>query len=334
MPKYKVAIIGCGGIGQKHAQGIVGLDNAEVVAGCDISQETLKIFKEKWGHQWSNIALYTDYKEMLAREQPDVVTIATPDNRHAELVVDAANAGAKGIFCEKPLATSLADADRMIQACEKNNTILSVDHTRRFTPLWRHMKEKIIDSGKIGELQYIDGRLSGKRGSIFRNGTHLIDAICYLADSEPEWVFAELEKGYEDYTEYRGDGGRTPELEPSASGYIHFKNSVRGFYTGTSKNTAGPKWRFEVMGSEGYIAIDKDAVLHKGKTSEVSVAPKWEVSGIPRGVRELIQAVDTDGEVASPGCAAHMVVEVIFGFFESQKRDNAKVHLPLPRRRR
>ena len=87
------------------------------------------------------------------------------------------------------------------------------------------------------------------------------------------------------------------------------------------------------MGSEGYIAIDKDAVLHKGKTSEVIVVvPEWEVSGIPRGVRELIQAVDTGGEVASPGCAAHTVIEVIFGFFESQKRDNAKVHLPLPRR--
>ena len=217
MSKYKVAVIGCDGIGGKHAQGVVGLNNAEVVAGCDISQETLKAFKEKWGDQWSNIALYTDYKEMLAREQPDVVTIATPDNRHTELVVDAANAGAKGIFCEKPLATSLADADRMIEACEQNGAILSVDHTRRFTPLWRQMKEKVIGGGEIGELQYIDGRLSGKRGSIFRNGTHLIDAICYLADSEPEWVFAELEKGYEDYTEYRGDGGRTPELEPSAS---------------------------------------------------------------------------------------------------------------------
>ncbi len=47
MPKYKVAIIGCGGIGQKHVQGVVGLDNAEVVAGCDISQETLNAFREK-----------------------------------------------------------------------------------------------------------------------------------------------------------------------------------------------------------------------------------------------------------------------------------------------
>ena len=110
MPKYKVAVIGCGGIGQKHAQGVVGLDSAEVVAGCDISQETSTAFKEKWDGQWSNISLYTDYKAMLDKEKPDVVTIATPDNRHADLVVDAANAGVKGIFCEKPLATSLSDA--------------------------------------------------------------------------------------------------------------------------------------------------------------------------------------------------------------------------------
>jgi hypothetical protein len=87
------------------------------------------------------------------------------------------------------------------------------------------------------------------------------------------------------------------------------------------------------MGSDGYITVDKDAVLHRGKTSEVIVAPEWEVSGIPQGVRDLIQALDSGGEVASPGRAARTVVEVIFGFFESQKRDNAKVYLPLTRNR-
>jgi len=65
------------------------------------------------------------------------------------------------------------------------------------------------------------------------------------------------------------------------------------------------------MGSEGYIAIDKDAVLHKGKTSEVIKVPQWEVSGIPQGVRDLIQALDSGGEVASPGHATRNVVEVI-----------------------
>ena len=57
---------------------------------------------------------------------------------------------------------------------------------------------------------------------LFRNGTHLVDAICYFADSEPEWVTAELEEGYEDYNEYKGDGGHAPATEPSAHGYIPF----------------------------------------------------------------------------------------------------------------
>ena len=63
---------------------------------------------------------------------------------------------------------------------------------------------------------------------------------CYLlfCRSTPGWVFAELEDGYEDYTEYRGDGGHDPKTEPSAHGYIHFENGVRAFYVGGSKKTS------------------------------------------------------------------------------------------------
>ena len=226
MTGIKVAVIGCGGVGARHADGVSAAD-AELVAGCDLSEETLKVFGESLRERWPDIALYADYREMLRKEQPDIVTVATPDDRHAELVVDAVNAGARGIFCEKPLATTLADADRMIAACEAGNVVLSVDHTRRFMPMWKRLKNEFVRGGRIGELQYIVGALSGERASLFRNGTHLIDALCYLADSPPAWVFAELEAGYEDYTEYRGDGGRTPALEPSASGYIHFASGVR-----------------------------------------------------------------------------------------------------------
>ena len=144
---------------------------------------------------------------MLAAENLDVVTVATSDHRHADLVVDAANAGVKGIFCEKPMATSVADADRMMEATERNGTILSIDHTRRWQPLWRHTHDVVVGGGSIGDVQYVIGTLSGGRAMLFRNGTHLVDAICYFADSEPEWVSAELEDGYEDYNEYKGDGG-------------------------------------------------------------------------------------------------------------------------------
>ena len=332
MAKYRVGVIGCTGIGTRHASGLVGLPNAELAAGCDLSQDALDRFKAHWQQEWPNIALYTDHQKMLADENLDIVTVATSDHRHADLVVNAANAGVKGIFCEKPMATNLADADRMIEAVERNNTILSIDHTRRWMPLWRHTKEAVVDGGEIGTVQYIIGTLNGGRAMLFRNGTHMIDAICYYANSEPEWVFAELEAGYEDYSEYRGDGGHKPETEPSASGYIHFKNGVRGYYAGGSKNTPAPTFRLEIVGETGYVLIDNTkADLVRGEESEPIVPPAWPVEGIPAGVQELVQLVDKGGEPRSPARTAHQVVEIMIGFLESQRQGNAKISIPGPR---
>merc|ERR1712096_151935 len=107
-----------------------------LVAGCDLSSSVLERFQEHWAEEWPDVATYTDHRQMLAEARLDIVTVATSDHKHADLVVDAAQAGAKGIFCEKPMATSMADADRMLSATDANDTILSIDHTRRWQPLW------------------------------------------------------------------------------------------------------------------------------------------------------------------------------------------------------
>jgi predicted dehydrogenase len=72
---------------------------------------------------------------MLEKENLDIVTVATSDHARAALVVDAAEAGVKRIFCEKPLARTVEDADPIVSACERHNVILSIDHTRRWTPI-------------------------------------------------------------------------------------------------------------------------------------------------------------------------------------------------------
>ncbi len=329
---YRVGVIGCRGIGVRHAQGALGLDNAAVVAACDLEQEQLDNFQEEYKDHWPQIAQYKSHREMLEKENLDIVTVATSDHRHADLVVDAAEAGAKGIFCEKPLATSLADADRMIEACERNNTILSVDHTRRWMPVWRYAKEEIVDKGVIGPVQYIVSTLAGPRAMLFRNGTHLIDAICYYAQSEPKWVMGDLETGYEDYREYKGDGGHEPSTEPGAFGYIHFANGVRGFFAGGSKNTPAPKSGTEIIGTTGRIRLVGDeGTLWRGEEAEPIQPPEWPGSGIPAGVRELIQAVDQGGETSSPGRAGHTVVEIIIAILESQHRGNIPIPIPVPR---
>ena len=332
--KLRVGVIGCGGIGIQHASGVVGLDYAELVAGCDLSEETRSAFGAHWQDTWPNVTLYEDYRQMLEREALDVVTIATPDSVHADPVVDAIEAGVRALFSEKPMATTLADVDRMRAAIEQNDVLFSIDHTRRWNPLWHHIKDNVINGGQIGDVQYVVGTLSGKRAALFRNGTHLVDAMCFLAGSDPQWVFAELEDGYEDYTEYRGNGGGDPSLEPSASGYIHFANGVRGFYTGSSKRTSGSKWRFEVVGSKGRILIDKDARLLICDEVQVIKEPQATWKGIPAGVRELVQTLHNGGtQTSAPLSSAINVVEVLFGFLASHARGNARVDLPLSRKK-
>ena len=119
-------------------------------------------------------------------------------------------------------------------------------------------------------------------------------------------------------------------MEPSASGYIHFHNGVRGFYTGTSKQTSGPKWHFEIVGSEGRILVGGEARLQRsGEEEQIITAPESDMGGIAAGVRELIEALDEGRETNSPMSAAMNVMEVIFGFLESQRRGNTRVDLPL-----
>ena len=167
---------------------------------------------------------------------------------------------------------------------------------------------------------------------LFRNGTHLIDTVCYFADSDPEWVFAELEPGYEGYTEYQGTG-RDPETEPAANGYIHFANGVHAFYVGGSKTTPGA-FTLEIVGTDGAVhagGMEGEAMLYKDGSAEPIRPAEWEVSGIPAGAREMVTLLTEGGESVSPAREALKVVEIIFGFLESQRRGNAKVHLPLAR---
>ena len=274
----RCAIVGLTGIGTRHALGLLGDERVTLVAGCDdgfaenaqlsedgASQATAEqvgaAFKANYAKAYPDLRIYSSHKEMLAAEgQLDIVTVGVSDHRHADIVVDAANAGVKGIFCEKPLATTMADTDRMVEACERNGTVLSVDHTRRFLPIWRYCKEQLVDKGAIGEVQYIISRLHGPRSMMWRNGTHNIDVMLWFANAKPSFVVGDFEPGYEEYDSYgqRGmDGGKDPALEPAVNGYIGFENGVKGFFIGGSKKTPTTiKMEVEIVGEKGRLVVD------------------------------------------------------------------------------
>ncbi|HKG25031.1 MAG TPA: Gfo/Idh/MocA family oxidoreductase, partial [Thermomicrobiales bacterium] len=106
-----------------HASAYAATPGVEVVAGCDIKPEARQAFERQWGDQWPGVRTYADYREMLAREQVEILSVVTPDHLHADAVLAGVEAGVRAIFCDKPLATSLADADAMIATVRERGVV-------------------------------------------------------------------------------------------------------------------------------------------------------------------------------------------------------------------
>ncbi len=342
MKRYRAVIIGLTGIAaqrkatdassQSHAAAYAAHPQTEVVAVCDLRTDLLERFRQTWGDHWPEARLYTDAWEMLATEQPDLVSIVTPDHRHAELTVAAAEGGAKAILCEKPLATSLADADRMIAACAQRGTLLSVEHTRRWSPIYRQARA-LIQSGDLGALQQMTVQFFGPRAMLIRNGAHLIDMLHFLADSPVETVWAALEAGYDHYDRYLGDGGHDPASEPAATGYLQFASGVRALYQ--SAKVPFSDLTFVLTCEHGQIEVTDQALATIRMTDsgqrERTVVPIEPIpaAGLLGAVDELIGALEGRAALSSSGESARQTVEVLLAMLQSHTRGNVPIRLPL-----
>ncbi|MBI3910213.1 MAG: Gfo/Idh/MocA family oxidoreductase [Armatimonadetes bacterium] len=337
MSTYRAAIVGLSSIGARrpepirngalvlpmpgsHVAAYAVLPQVEVVAFCDLKADLLARFRADWSDVWPEARGYENYGEMLAREDIDLLSVVTGDNRHADIVVDACQAGVRAIFCEKPLATTLADADRMIAACGARGVVMSVDHTRRWMAIWQRAREA-IRAGEIGRPARIIATLGGPRAMLFRNGTHLLDAVNFLVESDPVWVVAALDPGFEDYCEYRGDGGHDPASEPGGAAIVEYASGARAFIN-ASKGTPS-EFSVTVIGESGKIAVsDVGAELYRaavGATRPLHPGG-WRLQGIAAGVEELIRALESGSEVSSPPEAARQALAIIVAMLESQRR--------------
>src|SRR5262245_7879056 len=112
--RYRAGLVGCGGMSRSHARALQGARRVELVALADVYEPNLRAAGAAYGVD----RLYPDHHRLLERERPDLLVVTTQAPQHAEIVIDAARAGVKGIVCEKPIAMTLADADAMIAACD------------------------------------------------------------------------------------------------------------------------------------------------------------------------------------------------------------------------
>ncbi len=330
MAPFRVGIIGCGqtrssgratgaGISHRHAEGYNATPDAEIVALCDIVIENARAFQELHGGQ----RLYTDYREMLAQEQLDIVSVCTWPHLHAPMVIAACEAGVKAIHCEKPMAPTYGEALAMVRAAEEHGVQLTFDHQRRFGDPFRKAKQ-LYKLGAIGELV----RLEASTSNMYDWGTHWFDMLFFYNDQVPvEWVIGQIDPrgGHKIFGVY---------VEGQGISYYRFQNGVYGLMV-TGKDTG---WTAEnrLVGTEGVIevGVTPDVPLRiwpKGKDGWEPVPVEDGIHAqihFQRAILDLVEALKEGREPELSARKALQATELIFATYESSRR-RGRVELPL-----
>src|SRR5437773_84043 len=153
MDQVGFGVIGTGIVGGAwHAYVYSHSPKAKLVAVCDLNEQRANEVGQKYGAR----KVYTDYRELLANPEVQAVSIATPDFAHREIAVAAAEAG-KHILVEKPIATTVEDAEAIVNAAKKAGVKLMVDFHNRVNPPFANAKQS-IQSGELGKPAYIYAR--------------------------------------------------------------------------------------------------------------------------------------------------------------------------------
>ena len=150
MKKLRIGLVGAGNIAKTHLRAYQNVENAEVVAICDINAEKLAITAAKFGIEKT----YTSETEMLANEELDAVDVCVWNCNHAVCSIEALNAG-KHVLCEKPMATSAEEAQQMLDAAKKNDRLLMIGFVVRFCDESRITMD-FINNGYLGDIYLPD----------------------------------------------------------------------------------------------------------------------------------------------------------------------------------
>ena len=354
MTTYRAGLVGCGRIGTlwetdpptpvTHAGALAVLPQTELVAGASRGRQHLEHFGKQW--KIDPASLYLDYQEMLAREQLDIVCIATHPGLHRPIVEAAVAAGAKGIFCEKPLALSLEDADAIVAACRAANCVLSVNHSRRWDPSHRKAKE-MIDAGVIGEVVSLLGICQGvkpfpawvadEEGPLLHDAVHLFDLFRWFGGEAQNVLGTALRRRHPFAVE-----------DDSHAIFEMVGANERGLSAVAMVNERTRYFRFElqIQGTEGMIVLSNaghqwwQGVDRTNRINEPDSRIEWyaleaqpfpavpATSTIGDAVAELVTCIETGATPSSPGEDGVASLEMVMGVYESQ-RQGKPVNFPI-----
>ena len=296
----------------------------KVVALANPGDDALASFENRFG----DVHYYDTAQAMLKDANIDIVGIATHAHLHAEMTILAAQAGVKGVLCEKAMATSLSECDAMIEACEKSGTKLLINHPRRFHPVFQMAKELIAEN-TIGEIKMVECFGYGK---LMHNGSHAFDVLTDFF-GEAAWVQGELIE-----TDDKAD--------PDGRGFVKMKNGVTALVDFASIQP----FEFTFRGDGGTLTIDQfeeglQVTLYELQDQRpgrpwFSYSPKRAVRRryhapqsfmlpMQGAVDELVNAINENRAPNCDGKAARASIEMGIALHASAENNGARIELPF-----
>ena len=353
MKNYRTAVIGCSRMGgfidyevapgvparslpYSHAACYEACARTDLVACSDLRGDVMEQFGQRYNIPKER--QYTDFRELIDRERPEIVSVATQPEQRAEIIIHAVEHGAKAIYAEKALCATLQEADAIVEAVERNGAVLNMGTQRRWDTGFDTVK-RIVESGELGPLKSM---IIYNNAALWDASSHYFDILMRLNGDHPvSWVQAHLPgtgdgRAYVHGTDFDALDGDDVLGDPSSHGIIQFTNGVVAYLLLT-----GRYGDYDVICERGSLScIDngrqwqmrrvKPPGIYGNRLTEFEPFPDYErTSATLRLVEDLVHSLDT-GEPPRGGVrVARAVTELIFAFIVSHLRGGARVELPL-----
>lgn len=329
----RAAVIGCGWIGggaqsgttqpYTHASVFKNISGIDLVAGCDTDLPNLRRFGKNWGVN----RLYSDVAEFLAHEQVELLSICTSDSSHEDILRQVVEAGAtRAIICEKPLATSAAEAHEAVELCASRGVSLYVNYQRRWEPSCLAIRQRIV-TGQYGEVRAVHGYYV--RGLV-HNGVTWINLLRMLAG---EVISVAALPG--EIRELPDDPTLSAWMELENGASVVMRGMRRADYSLFEMDILCSAWRVALADSgrdiRCYRALDDadyTGFRHLG-IDENRIEPSEPALGLMSLVQEAIQNLVSGKIVISSGEEAVRDLEIAELIRRSAENQGRTLQLPL-----